>query len=125
LVIVLVRSGTAPPPPAAIASFALVSVSPSLLALHAFLELLHYGAWVVLLPCIGLASAPWDFRSIPLVRHRHGWPRLVKAGLIAGAAAIVLLWVCFFIDYRTTRDVYFTLAIVHVMAEAPFLAWLR
>jgi hypothetical protein len=108
-----------------LASFVQLSLSPSLLALHAFLEMLHYGAWVILLPLIGLASAPWDFGAIPLVRHRNGWPRLVKTALLAGAAAVILLWVCFFLDYRTTREVYFTLAIVHVMAEIPFLAWLR
>jgi hypothetical protein len=108
-----------------VASFAQLSLPPSLLALHAFLELLHYGAWVILLPLIGLASAPWDFSAIPLVRHRAGWPRLVKAVLLAGAAAVILLWFFFFLDYRTTREVYFTLAIVHVMAEVPFLVWLR
>ena len=108
-----------------LASFAQLSLPPSMLALHAFLELLHYGAWVILLPLIGLASAPWDFGAIPLVRHRSGWPRLVKAALLTGAAAVILLWVCFFLDYRTTREVYFTLAIVHVRAEVPFLVWLR
>lgn len=108
-----------------LASFVQRSLPPSLLALHAFLELLHYGAWVILLPSIGLASAPWDFGTIPLVRHRAGWPRLVKAALLAGAAAVILLWACFFVDYRTTRDMYFTLAIVHVMTEIPFLVWLR
>jgi hypothetical protein len=106
-------------------SFANVSASPALVALHAFLELLHYGAWVVILPCIGLASAPWDLRSIPLVRHREGWPRLVISVLAAGLVAVVLLWIFFLLDYRTTRDVYFTVAVVHVLAEVPFLAWLR
>jgi hypothetical protein len=106
-------------------SFAQLSLPPSLLALHAFLELLHYGAWVILLPLIGLAAAPWDFRRVPLVGHRDGWPRLVKLAFSAGAVAVVLLWVCFLADYKTTREIYFTLAIVHVMAEVPFLAWLR
>jgi hypothetical protein len=87
--------------------------------------LLHYGAWVVLLPAIGLASAPWDLKSIPLVQHRQGWPKLVRSLMIGGAALVALLWVCFFVDYRATRDIYFTVAVVHVMAEAPFLAWLR
>jgi hypothetical protein len=109
----------------ALASFVQLSLPPSLLALHAFLELLHYGAWVILLPAIGLASAPWNLNAIPLVRHREGWPRLMRTILIGGAAAVILLWICFAIDYRTTRDVYFTLAIVHVMAEVPFLVWLR
>jgi hypothetical protein len=106
-------------------SFAQLSLPPPLLALHAFLELLHYGAWVILLPFIGLAAAPWDFRRVPLVGHRDGWPGLVKIAFSAGAAAVVVLWISFLADYKTTREIYFTLAIVHVMAEVPFLAWLR
>ncbi len=121
--IVFLKNG--PTSPVVSVSFAQVYASPAAVALHAFLELLHYGAWVILLPSIGLATAPWDFHRIPLVRHRAGWPRLVKASLIAAATAVVLLWIFFLIDYRTTRDVYFTLAIVHVLAEVPFLTWLR
>jgi hypothetical protein len=121
-IVVSQRAASAAP---ALASFVQLSLPSSLLALHAFLELLHYGAWVMLLPAIGLASAPWNLNAIPLVRHRDGWPRLIRTALIGGAAAVILLWICFAIDYRTTRDIYFTLAIVHVMAEVPFLVWLR
>lgn len=107
------------------ASFLKQYLAPPFVALHAFLELLHYGAWVMLLPLIGLASAPWDLRAIPLAQPRRGWPKLVTLVFVAGAVAVVLLWICFAIDYRTTREIYFTLAILHVMAEIPFLAWLR
>ncbi len=107
------------------ASFSQGSLTPPMIALHAFLELLHYGAWVILLPCIGLASTPWNLRGIPLAQHRRGWPKLVTTGFVVGAAAVILLWICFAIDYNTTRNFYFTLAIVHVIAEVPFLAWLR
>jgi hypothetical protein len=41
--------------------------------------------------------------------------------LLVGLAVVLLLWVGFSIDYATTRDVYFTVAIAHVIAEAPFL----
>ena len=34
---------------------------------------------------------------------------------------VVLLWFGFTTDYATTRDIYFTVAIAHVLAEAPFL----
>lgn len=109
----------------ALASFVQLSLPTSLVALHAFLELLHYGAWVVLLPAIGLATSPWKLDEIPLIRHRSGWPRLMRTALAGGAALVVILWICFAIDYRATRDIYFTIAILHVMAEVPFLAWLR
>jgi hypothetical protein len=106
-------------------SFVQLSLPPSLLALHAFFELLHYGAWVILLPAIGLAASPWNLDAIPLVRHREGWPRLMRTALLAGGALVILLWIAFAIDYRATRDIYFTVAILHVMAEVPFLIWLR
>jgi hypothetical protein len=32
-----------------------------------------------------------------------------------------MLWFGFSVDYATTRDIYFTVAIAHVLAEAPFL----
>jgi hypothetical protein len=35
--------------------------------------------------------------------------------------ACALLWLCFLADYPTTRDVYFTFAMAHVLAEVPFL----
>jgi len=106
-------------------SFVPLANSPALLALHAFLELLHYGAWVMLLPAIGLASAPWDLRAIPLIRHRLGWPKLVSGSLLIGAALVALLWILFALDFETTRRVYFSIAIIHVLAEVPLLAWLR
>jgi hypothetical protein len=34
---------------------------------------------------------------------------------------VVVLWVCFGLDYSTTRDIYFTVAMLHVLAEVPFL----
>ena len=106
-------------------SFARMPAAPAFIALHAFLELLHYGVWVILLPAIGLASAPWDLRKIPLARCGYGWPRLVTVLFAAGAGGVIVLWVCFMVDYRTTYDIYFMLAIVHVVAEVPFLVRLR
>ena len=98
---------------------------PAFVAVHAFLELAHYAVWIVALPLVGMSQAPWRWRAIPLARHRLGWPRMVKAGLFAGAAACGLLWLGFSLDYAATRELYFTVAIVHVLAEAPFLIRLR
>ena len=92
-----------------------------LVGTHAFLETSHYAIWLLALPLIGLRGAPWRLQNIPLVRHRLGWPRLIRAGLAAGAAAVALLWLCFWLDYTTTRQIYFTVALVHVLAEVPFL----
>ncbi|HEV2829078.1 MAG TPA: hypothetical protein VGW76_15890, partial [Pyrinomonadaceae bacterium] len=63
----------------------------------------------------------WNARAIPVARHPRGFPRLIATTLALGVFLVVVLWFGFSLDYTTTRDVYFTLAIAHVLAEAPFL----
>lgn len=94
-----------------------------LVSVHLFLEMLHYAVWIVALPILGrkLNDRLWKLRAVPLARHPRGFPRLVALVLSLGVVFVLLLWVGFSIDYSTTRDIYFTLAIAHVMAEAPFL----
>jgi hypothetical protein len=97
-------------------------VSPHfLIAAHAFLEMVHYGVWVVLIPLIGMRSRPWQLTTIPAARRNKKWSRGVAAVLLFGALIVVTLWVCFGLDYATTRHVYFTVAMLHVLAEVPFL----
>ncbi len=117
--------------------------SHMLVAVHVFLEMLHYGVWLVALPLIGplrrsansrseaagYAPAPratlgrsfWDIKSVPLARHPQGFPKLVSFALLMGLFVVAILWLGFSLDYSTTRDIYFTVAIAHVLAEAPFL----
>jgi hypothetical protein len=92
-----------------------------LIAAHAFLEMVHYGAWVVLIPLVGLRSRPWQLRAIPAARRSARWSRGVAAVLLFGLLVVLVLWVCFALDYGTTRHVYFGVAMLHVLAEVPFL----
>jgi hypothetical protein len=108
-----------------------------LVSVHVFLEMLHYGVWLLALPLLGpimLFSGQsrdaagddpqmriWSLRSVPLARHPQGFPRMVGAVLVFGLFAVGLLWFGFSVNYATTRDIYFTVAIAHVLAEAPFL----
>jgi hypothetical protein len=92
-----------------------------LVSTHVFLELLHYGVWIVALPLIGANGAVWSLKTIPLARHRRGWPKLIGAVLVCGLFMVALLWIGFSTNYAVTRDVYFAVAIAHVLAEAPFL----
>jgi hypothetical protein len=98
-----------------------------LVTVHLFLEMLHYGVWLLALPLIGRMAQSvepppvWSVTSIPVARHPRGFPRLITGLLAIGVAAVVVLWVGFSVDYATTRDIYFTVAIAHVLAEAPFL----
>jgi hypothetical protein len=94
-----------------------------LVAVHLFLEMLHYGVWIVALPLLGpLAGVKfWDVKTVPAARHPKGFPKLIATLLVVAVALVVMLWFGFSIDYATTRDIYFTVAIAHVLAEAPFL----
>jgi hypothetical protein len=107
----------------------LPNLSPHMLvSVHVFLEILHYGVWLFALPLITSHTSErerpasiWNAKSVPLARHPRGFPRLVGAVLLLGLVAVAILWLGFSMDYSTTRDIYFTLAIAHVLAEAPFL----
>jgi hypothetical protein len=92
-----------------------------LVATHTFLEMLHYGVWVVAIPLVGLRAAPWRLQAVPLARRSPAWRRGVAWFLVLGLGVVVVLWGCFLADYVTTRNVYFTAAMVHVLAEVPFL----
>lgn len=95
--------------------------SHRLVSTHVFLELLHYGVWIFALPLIGATGAVWSVKTIPLARHRRGWPKLIGAVLVCGLFMVALLGIGFSTNYAVTRDVYFAVAIAHVLAEAPFL----
>ncbi len=83
--------------------------------------MVHYGVWIVLIPLIGMRSWPWELHTIPAARRNASWARGVKWLLLFGLLVVLVLWVCFGIDYATTRSIYFTVAMLHVLAEVPFL----
>jgi hypothetical protein len=83
-----------------------------LVAVHLFLEMLHYGVWIIALPLLGPRF--WNFGT-----KQGRFPR--TALLVVGAVVVLVLWLGFAANYTDTRDLYFTIAIAHVLAEAPFL----
>ena len=109
--------------------------SHALVTTHVFLEMLHYGVWLVALPLIAplaktgdsqklstrRCEAIWRVKTVPVARHPRGFPKLVATALALGVFLVLILWFGFSVDYATTRDIYFTVAIAHVLAEAPFL----
>ncbi len=92
-----------------------------LIAVHVFLELLHYLIWVMLIPLLSQRSSLLRFSDVPLARRSLSWRRLLMIIVALGAVAVLLLWASFLVDYPWTRDVYFTIAILHVLMEIPFL----
>lgn len=92
-----------------------------LVATHTFLEMLHYGVWVLAIPLVGIRSAPWKLESVPLAKRSSAWRWALGLFLLVSFSVVLILWGCFLADYTTTRTVYFTVALAHVLAEAPFL----
>jgi hypothetical protein len=92
-----------------------------LVSLHVFLEMLHYGVWLLALPLIGASGAFWKLNTVPIARHPQGFRRLVMMALTAGVFVVIVLWLGFSTNYAATRDIYFAVAIAHVLAEVPFL----
>jgi len=92
-----------------------------LVALHTFLEMVHYGVWVLVIPLIGIRTLPWKLHTIPAARRSANWRRGVALFLLIGLSIVLLLWTCFLLDYGTTRRIYFLAALLHVLAEIPFL----
>jgi hypothetical protein len=92
-----------------------------LVATHVFLETIHYGVWIILIPLVGFRAGIFETKKIPFAVHREGFPKTVMAVLALGVLIVFALWICFYANYTTTRDVYFTFAMAHVLAEIPFL----
>jgi len=92
-----------------------------LIATHAFLELLHYGVWMLAVPTASGRVFSEGFKSIPLMRRSKRSRTLIGWMLIMSLIAVATLWFCFSANYSTTRDVYFMIATLHVLAEVPFL----
>lgn len=92
-----------------------------LVAAHIFLELLHYLVWITVIPVINLKDSFWRTRELPLARRSAGWQRVVTTVVVTGVAVMLVLWGAFLTDYAWTRNVYFTVAILHVLVEVPFL----
>lgn len=97
------------------------AVGRRLIATHAFLELLHYGVWIVAIPLASGRVFATSFDEIPLMKRSAMLRRGIRFGLMLSAIIVVLLWFGFSADYVTTRNLYFTVATLHVLAEFPFL----
>ena len=92
-----------------------------LVATHTFLEMLHYGVWIIAIPLLSVRRLPWQIQNVPLARRSPAWKLAVYGVVGLGALVVVALWAAFLSNYPLTRDVYFTVAMLHVLAEAPFL----
>jgi hypothetical protein len=92
-----------------------------LVSTHTFLEMLHYGVWIVAIPLVSVRMVPWRLTNVPLARRSSIWRGAILAAIAAGVLVMLVLWGGFIANYPLTRDIYFTVAMLHVLAEVPFL----
>jgi hypothetical protein len=92
-----------------------------LVATHTFLEMLHYGVWIVAIPLVSVRMRPWRLDNVPLARRSVAWRAAILTAVAAGVIVMLVLWGGFVANYPLTRDIYFTVAMLHVLAEVPFL----
>jgi len=92
-----------------------------LVAMHVFLESIHYFVWILLIPLVDWRAVPWKLSEIPLFARKGGFPKVVIGAIMVSLLLVVALWSGFAVDYTGTRDIYFAFAMAHVLAEFPFL----
>jgi hypothetical protein len=83
--------------------------------------MLHYGVWIVAIPLVSVKTWPWQLEGVPLARRSIELRYFVIGTLCLGATIMLVLWSAFLADYPVTRNTYFTVAMLHVLAEVPFI----
>lgn len=95
--------------------------SPLFLAAHTYLELIHYAVWIGVLPLLAQVTHRTELRLFPALKKSARRLQAAKLLLLLGAAIACLLWWGFSMNFDLTRDLYFRVAIFHVLVEFPFL----
>lgn len=101
--------------------FVLPTDTPLFLATHTYLELIHYAVWIGALPLLASATKRNKLSLYPVLRKSAQRLAAARIVLVLGLLVAGLLWWGFSHDFETTRDLYFRLAIFHVLIEFPFL----
>ena len=75
--------------------------SHCLVATHTFLEAVHYGVWLLSNPILGRRTNLWNVAKMPLRAGGRGRGLLgfMQIFLLCSAVGVVVLWVCFKVDY--------------------------
>lgn len=101
--------------------FILADSSPLFLSAHTYLELLHYAVWVGALPLLASVTRREKLELFPALKKNSKRLFAAKLFLLLGALVAAALWWGFSVDFETTRDLYFRVAVFHVLVEFPFL----
>jgi hypothetical protein len=94
-----------------------------LLSTLVFLDLLHYGVWLVAIPNWSAGWRRWQAKSIPLASVFPQLQNPIRLITMAALVLALLLCISFSNNYILTSQIYFVIAIMHVLAEIPYLIW--
>jgi hypothetical protein len=101
--------------------FTLADQTPVFLATHTYLELLHYAVWIGALPVLAKVTRRERLATFPLLKKSESRQKWARCVLILGLVITGVLWWGFAQDYELTRELYFRIAVFHVLIEFPFL----
>lgn len=108
-------------------SFLLMETSSHMLvSVHTFLEMLHYGVWLLAIPLATSAwrRPRWQPASMPVSRNSAPFKKILSIVFAVSSIVVITLWAAFIGNYAATRDFYFSVAVFHILAELPFLLWM-
>jgi hypothetical protein len=95
-----------------------------LLAIFAFLQMVHYGIWCFGMPILTEGWKKWRLDSIAILRDRTQLRAPLFLASIGGVLIVAAFWLSFVTNYEITNEVYLTLTTFHVLAEIPFMFWM-
>lgn len=101
--------------------FQLSAASPIFLSAHTYLELVHYAVWVGALPFLASVTRREKLELFPALKKSSKRLLAAKIFLLFGVVVAAILWWGFSVDFETTRELYFRIAVFHVLVEFPFL----
>jgi hypothetical protein len=95
-----------------------------LLAIFAFLQMVHYGIWCFGIPILSDGWKKWRLDKIAVLRDRAKLRAPLFVLSLTAVLIVVAFWLNFVMNYEITNEVYLTLATLHVLAEIPFMFWM-
>ena len=96
----------------------------SLLALFGFLQMVHYGVWLIAIPIATQSWNRWRIDRLPVLAKKPSLRPLIIAACALGVLGILFFWCGYALDYDDVNEIYITITTLHVMAEIPFIFWM-
>jgi hypothetical protein len=101
------------------------NLAPMFMALYGFMQMVHYGIWIVAMPIATSGWRRWRLDNIPVARNKPALMRTLAVAVpLLGVLAMPALWLGYKLDYTTTNEIYITVATLHVIAEIAFMFWM-